>query len=119
VFGDAAVLEGNSPAVQRLLWASTSTKNEAYDDLLYVRYLVAPHTVNTLPEDTISRIIDHLSDETRSLNLVDIENAKNYMKKLAAVGVDINNVSETLESEGVQKFQASFTSLLETIKSRM
>ena len=119
VFGDAAVLEGNSPAVQRLLWASTSTKNEAYDDLLYVRYLVAPHTVNTLPEDTISRIIDHLSEETRSLNLVDIENAKNYMKKLAAVGVDINNVSETLESEGVQKFQASFTSLLETIKSRM
>ena len=49
----------------------------------------------------------------------DIENAKNYMKKLAAVGVDINDVSATLESEGVQKFQASFASLLKTIESRM
>lgn len=119
VFGDAAVLEANSPAVQRLLWASTSTKNESYDDLLYVRYLVAPHTVNTLPEDTIGRIIDHLSEETRSLNLVDIENAESYMKKLAAVGVDIDDVSATLESEGVQKFQASFASLLKTIEDRI
>lgn len=117
-FGDAAVLEPTSPAIQRLLWASTSTKNENYDDLLYVRYLVAPHTVNTLPEATIEKILDHLSEDTRSLSLEDIVHARGVLRDIAKVGVDLDDVAKTLESEGVQKFQASFTTLLEAIATK-
>ncbi len=117
-FGDAAVLEPASSAIQRLLWASTSTKNENYDDLLYVRYLVAPHTVNTLPEATIEKIIDHLSPDTHSLTLADIAASKDVMRQIHEIGVDMNDVANTLEQEGVEKFQASFASLLAAIEAK-
>jgi len=117
-FGDAAVLEPSSSAIQRLLWASTSTKNEKYDDLLYVRYLVAPHTINTLPESTIEKIIDHLPEDTRSLSLQDIAHAKEVLRDISAVGVDLAKVATVLEDEGVQKFQASFASLLSAIEAK-
>ncbi|MBC7565314.1 transaldolase, partial [Candidatus Saccharibacteria bacterium] len=95
-FGDAAVLEPESSAIQRLLWASTSTKNPDYDDLLYVKYLIAPHTVNTLPEPTIEKIIDHLGDDARSLSLDDIVHAQHIIRQIAEVGIDMEDVAKTL-----------------------
>jgi len=118
-FGDAVVLEPTSSAIQRLLWASTSTKNPVYNDLLYVTYLIAPHTVNTLPEDTIARILDHLPDDARGLSLEDIDHAQTVIEQLARVGVDMNDVATTLEGEGVEKFQTSFRTLLAAIETKM
>jgi transaldolase len=117
----ASILESapEGAGIQRLLWASTSTKNPAYDDLMYVTYLVAPHTVNTLPEDTIAKIIDHLPESTQAISADYIAHAKETMSKLEAVGIDFSSVAETLESEGIQKFQASFDSLLAAITSKM
>lgn len=105
--------------IQRLLWASTSTKNPAYDDLMYVTYLAAPHTVNTLPEDTIAKILDHLPEHTQSISQNYVAHAKETMAKLEAVGIDFEDVAQTLESEGIRKFQASFDSLLKAITSKM
>lgn len=117
-FAKAAVLEPNKPSLQRLLWASTSTKNPDYDDLLYVTSLIAPYTVNTLPEDTISKIIDHLPKDTASLNLIDLKTALDTTEALRTVGIDFNDVDRTLEEEGVKKFQDSFSSLLTAIESK-
>src|SRR5690606_32468077 len=68
-FAKSAVVDSDNSAIQRLLWASTSTKNPEYDDLLYVRSLIAPITVNTLPEDTIKKIVGHLPTDVRSISL--------------------------------------------------
>lgn len=117
-FSKATVLEPTTPAIQRLLWASTSTKNPDYDDLLYVSNLITPYTVNTLPEDTVARIIDHLPEAVMSLTLSDIQQALETTEALRAVGIDFNEVSDVLATEGVQKFQNSFTSLFEAIESK-
>lgn len=117
-FAKTAVLDNNSPAIQRLLWASTSTKNPDYDDLLYVTNLLAPYTVNTLPEDTIQNIVDHLPSDVHFISLPDIAEAKRTLDAIEAVGVDLSDVSRTLESQGVKKFQDSFASLLAAIKTK-
>jgi transaldolase len=117
-FASSAVLDDNSAAVQRLLWASTSTKNPDYDDLLYVSNLLAPYTINTLPEDTIAHIIDHLPKTARSITLQDITDAQRTFDAITAAGVDLDAVSQKLESQGVQKFQASFASLLQAIATK-
>ena len=117
-FADAAVLEPESSAIQRLLWASTSTKNPAYDDLMYVTQLLAPHTINTLPEVTIDKILDHLPSDAHSLLLTDIVDARHVMRNLREVGIDMGDVAKTLENEGVTKFKASFTSLLAAIDAK-
>lgn len=117
-FSHIAILEPTHTGVQRLLWASTSTKNPVYDDLLYVRYLLAPYTINTLPEDTITKINDHLSPDARNLSLEDIHHAHDVLKRLSEVGVDLDDVARTLESEGVQKFNDSFDSLLKAIDNK-
>lgn len=117
-FSKAAVLQPTEPSLQRLLWASTSTKNPDYDDLLYVSNLIAPYTVNTLPEETIENINDHLPENVKSLSLVDIKEALETIEALRAVGIDFKDVSQTLEQEGVQKFLASFTSLKNAIESK-
>lgn len=117
-FARAAVLDDTSSAIQRLLWASTSTKNPEYDDLLYVTELLAPHTINTLPEDTISKINDHLPQDAHFIQLTDIATAKQTLDEIEAVGVDFADVSRTLESQGVKKFQDSFASLLSAIEAK-
>lgn len=117
-FAKTAVLDGNSPGVQRLLWASTSTKNPDYDDLLYVSGLLAPYTINTLPEETIAHITDHLSDESKSITLQNIVDAQKTLDALTSVGIDLDDVSHTLESQGVKKFQDSFASLLAAIEAK-
>ncbi|CAN5381411.1 transaldolase [soil metagenome] len=117
-FAKTAVLDGDSPAIQRLLWASTSTKNPDYDDLMYVSNLLAPYTVNTLPEDTIKNIIDHLPDDAHYITLPEIAEAKRTLDAIETIGVDLKDVSRTLESQGVKKFQDSFASLLAAIESK-
>lgn len=117
-FARSAVLDGHGSSVQRLLWASTSTKNPGYDDLLYVSNLLAPLTVNTLPEDTIAKIIDHLPPEAPSLSIASIDQAATTWQAIQDIGIDLDDVAHVLETEGVQKFKASFESLLETIESK-
>lgn len=112
-FGDKSIDE-----TQRVLWASTSTKNPAYDDLMYVRYLVAARSINTLPEATIAALNDHLSPETVAIPDDYIAHAHAYQTQLQAAGVDMQNVTATLESEGVKKFQDAFATLLAAIDSK-
>ena len=90
---------------QRPLWASTSTKNPAYPDTLYVDSLIGPDTVNTLPEGTIAAFEDH-GTLARTID-VDVDGAAAVMRRLAAVGVDMDDVALTLEDEGVAGFRAS------------
>lgn len=117
-FAKTAVVDPNSPAIQRLLWASTSTKNPDYDDLLYVSNLLAPYTINTLPEDTVGRIIDHLPEDAHTVSLPEIAEAKRTLDAIEAVGVDLKEVSRSLESQGVKKFQDSFSTLLSAIETK-
>jgi transaldolase len=102
---------------QRCLWASTSTKNPAYRDVLYVEELVGPATVNTMPLETIEAFQDH--GEVRGDTLLEgVDGARALLEELAAAGVDYDDVTETLEREGVQKFSDSFASLLEGIDAK-
>jgi transaldolase len=99
---------------QRPLWASTSTKNPAYRDVMYVEELVAPGTVNTMPEPTIHAFADH--GEVRADAITSsYENAKRVMDELAALGISYDEVVEVLEREGVEKFAASGKEMLEGV----
>jgi transaldolase len=102
---------------QRCLWASTSTKNPAYSDVLYVEELIGPDTVNTMPLETIAAFEDH--GETRGDTLLEgVDEARSLLDELAAAGVDYDAVVETLEREGVEKFADSFASLIGGIESK-
>jgi transaldolase len=101
---------------QRCLWASTSTKNPAYRDVLYVEDLIGPETVNTMPIETIVAFQDHgVSAETLTQGL---DEAHALLGDLAAAGVDYDDVVATLEVEGVRKFADSFASLLDGIRAK-
>jgi transaldolase/glucose-6-phosphate isomerase len=102
--------------LQRPLWASTSTKNPAYSDLLYVATLVAPDTVNTVPPATLDAILDH-GHFTRSLE-PGIEDARRTMAELAAAGIDLRAVTDQLLAEGVKAFADSFDKLLADIQAK-
>jgi transaldolase len=102
---------------QRLLWASTSSKNPAYDDLLYVESLIGPQTVNTLPPKTLDALRDHgrphLSldrDETESLA---------RLQQLALLGIDLSQVTDELLEQGLTKFERAYTGLLESVGQAM
>jgi transaldolase len=110
-------LETKGALSQRCLWASTSTKNAAYRDVLYVEELIGPHTVNTMPEETITAFQDH--GEVRGDTVLDgIDEAHRLFEQLAAVGIDYDDVVATLEKEGVEKFSASFAELLDGVKAK-
>ncbi|HEY2309860.1 MAG TPA: transaldolase [Gaiellaceae bacterium] len=110
-------LEAKGALPQRCLWASTSTKNPEYRDVLYVEELIGPHTVDTMPEETIEAFQDH--GEVRGDTVLDdVAEAHRLFDQLAAVGVDYDDVVATLEKEGVQKFSDSFTELLEGVKEK-
>ncbi len=102
---------------QRLLWASTSTKSPDYPDTLYVDELIGPDTVNTMPEETIAAYQDHGSPQRR-LD-VSVSDAQSLLGALADAGVDYDDVTETLEREGVQKFSDSFEDLLAGIAEKL
>jgi transaldolase len=101
---------------QRLLWASTSTKDPAYSDVKYVEALIGPGTVNTLPPETLDAYRAHGKPAAR-LEL-DIAQADELPKKLARVGIDLENVAQQLEAEGVQKFIAPFDKLFASLEQR-
>src|SRR5438309_4247653 len=104
-------LAGKGANPQRCLWASTSTKNPEYRDVLYVEELIGPDTVNTMPEETIRAFQDHgeIRGDTVAKGL---KKAHALLDDIAKVGVDYDDVTETLELEGVQKFADSFSELL-------
>ena len=109
-------LAARGARLQRPLWASTSTKNPAYPDTLYVDNLIGPDTVNTLPEATLEAFEDH-GTVTRTID-ADLDEAAAAVDGLAAVGVDLAEVAEVLEAEGVAAFAKSFDELLETLAGR-
>jgi transaldolase len=110
-------LAGKGANVQRCLWASTSTKNPEYRDVIYVEELVGSDTVNTMPEETIRAFQDH--GEVRGDTVRDgVKEARELINKLREVGVDYDDVTETLELEGVQKFADSFAELLDGVREK-
>jgi transaldolase len=109
-------LDAQGARVQRPLWASTSTKNPAYDDLLYVDSLIGPSTVNTLPEATIEAFIDH-GVLHRTVD-ADPEAATAMLAQLKDVGIDMEDVEQTLENEGVASFAKSFDELLQSLSDK-
>jgi transaldolase len=111
---EALAARGATP--QRCLWASTSTKNPEYRDVLYVEELIGPETVNTMPRETIEAFQDH--GEVRATLEEDVEGARELLDQLAAVGVDYADVTDTLEREGVEKFADSFRELLEGVEAK-
>ena len=100
---------------QRPLWASTSTKNPDYRDVIYVEELIAPGTVNTMPEPVINAYAEH--GETRGDTVTGgYDEAREVFASLTAAGVDLTDVIDTLEREGVEKFEASWNELLEGVR---
>jgi len=102
--------------VQRPLWASTSTKNKAYSETLYVDELVAPNSVNTIPPATLSAFLDHGATDLRIEQ--DLERARKDFDMLLKLGFDYNRIAQELEDEGVEKFKQAYISLLETIETK-
>ncbi|HJU35940.1 MAG TPA: transaldolase [Gaiellaceae bacterium] len=110
-------LEAKGALPQRCLWASTSTKNPEYRDVLYIEELIGPHTVNTMPEDTIQAFQDH--GEVRGDTVLEgVDEAHRLFEELEAVGVDYDDVVATLEKEGVEKFSQSFRELLDGVRAK-
>jgi transaldolase len=102
--------------VQRPLWASTSTKNPSYSDILYVEHLVAPHTVNTMPPATIDAYQDHGPDPAPIIGPEEFAGARNALDALATIGIDYDEVVQVLEDEGVDKFIASWRDVLADVE---
>jgi transaldolase len=104
--------------LQRPLWASTSTKNPAYSPTLYIDELIGPDTVNTLAPASIEALQNGEGNQRPNTVTEDVEGARQVMTDLAAAGVDIDDVTDTLEREGVDSFAASFTDAFGTIEKR-
>jgi transaldolase len=102
-------------ATQRLLWASTSTKNPAYSDVKYIEALIGPQTVNTIPLETLDAYRDHGDPEVR-LNL-DIAKTPFLFQELLEIGINIDQVTQKLEDEGVDKFNKAYDKLIATLKN--
>ena len=111
---DYLASKGATP--QRVLWASTSTKNPDYADTMYVDELIGPDTINTMPEGTVEAFQDHGSP--RPLLQDGLAQASVVFDELAKAGVDYDDVTDTLEREGVEKFEASFHDLLDSLEAK-
>ena len=109
-------LAAKGATTQRCLWASTSTKNPEYRDVTYVEELIGPKTVNTMPLETIRAFQDHGQVEDTLAQGLDEAHA--LFEELERAGVDYDDVTETLEREGVQKFSDSFAELLEGVSAK-
>ena len=111
-----ADLRAAGAQVQRCLWASTSTKNPAYRDVLYVEELIGPATVNTMPIETIDAFLDHGRVE-RTLDR-DVDEARLAIRTVEAQGMSMHSVTDELITEGVAAFAKSFDDLLASIESQ-
>lgn len=111
-------LKADGARVQRPLWASTGVKNPEYSDTLYVTELVAPNTVNTMPENTIEAVADHgvITGDTVTGRAAE---SQDLFDKLAGVGIDLPDVFKVLEDEGVEKFEKSWLELLEATQGQL
>ena len=102
---------------QRVLWASTSTKNPAYPDTKYVEEMIGPLTINTVPPNTLEAFLDHgVVKRTIDQN---VEAAHKVMTGLSGVGIDLDQATQDLEAEGVKSFADAYTSLLDSLQNRM
>lgn len=109
-------LAAQGAQIMRPLWASTGTKNKAYADTLYVDELIGPHCVNTMPEATLTAVMDH-GKTAPTLTAEHLKGAEKTLATLKEAGVDLGDVTlNTLEKEGVDKFAESYKDLVETIK---
>ena len=107
---------GSGGKVQRPLWASTSTKDPSYPDLLYVDSLIGPNSVNTMPDATIEAFLDH---GTVACTVdQDVEGAHRGLDALAELGIDMADVAATLEDEGVASFSKSFDELIQALQDK-
>ncbi len=109
-------LAGRGARLQRPLWASTSTKNPEYPDTLYVDTLIGPNTVNTLPDNTLLAFDDH-GTVSRTID-ADLAGAQDVVDRLARLGIDLEEVANKLEAEGVASFAKSFDDVLDTLGGR-
>lgn len=102
---------------QRVLWASTSTKNPAFSDTKYVEEMIGPLTINTVPPKTLVAFLDHgVVEQTIDQ---DFEAAHNVMAGLSGLGIDLDQATQELETEGVKSFADAYTSLLDSLQKRM
>ena len=111
-------LSAKGARIQRPLWASTSTKNPAYPDTMYIDELVVANTVNTVPVPTIEAYQDHGNPEPTVFGQAEIEEADATLLALAAAGIDYDDVVQVLEDEGVQKFVDSYRELLDSVDQK-
>jgi transaldolase len=109
-------LEQAGASPQRCLWASTSTKNPAYSDVLYVEQLIGQETVNTMPLETVKDFQDHGRVEDTLER--DVDGARRTLARFAEVGIDYDDVVAVLEREGVEKFAKSFRDLFDGIAAK-
>jgi transaldolase len=116
---DAAELLAAGAQLQRPLWASTSVKNAAYDQLLYVNPLVAPSSVNTMPDATLDLVLASTSAEVPSI--ANDDTRRSMIEELLAIGqiIDLSEVTDVLERDGVAAFISSYGELLATVKSKL
>ncbi|AFY73055.1 transaldolase [Synechococcus sp. PCC 7502] len=110
-------LKAKGAKEQRLLWASTSTKNPTYSDVMYVDNLVGENTVNTMPPETIAACIDHCDIEDRIE--IDIDAAYKVIDQVKAVGLDLDQIMMELQTEGVDKFVKPFASLIASLETKV
>jgi transaldolase len=99
-----------------VLWASTSTKNPAYPDTLYVEQLIGPDTVDTIPEETVLDYQDHGDPKPRLVQ--GVRDAERVFAELARAGIDYDDITDTLEREGVEKFSQSFEELTAALSEK-
>ncbi len=109
-----AALKAAGANPQLLLWASTGNKNPAYRDVRYIEELIGPHTVNTAPEATLTAFSDH--GETRNSLTRDLPKSQQQLAELAASGIDLNQVGEELQKEGLKQFEDAFSKLMALVK---
>jgi transaldolase len=109
-------LAAKGARAQRLLWASTGVKNPAYPDVKYVEALIGPDTVDTIPLDTLNAYRDHGDPKPRIEQ--DFEDARRMLDHLPELGINIDEQTQRLENDGVDKFSKPFDKLMETISQR-
>jgi transaldolase len=111
-------LEESGALVQRPLWASTGVKDPEYADTLYVDTLVAPHTVNTMPQSTLDAFLDHGSVKSNAIT-AQMESASKTLEALSALGISLDSITDALETDGVKKFEDAWISLLADVQKVM
>ena len=110
-------MQNKGARAQRLLWASTSTKNLEYSDVKYVESLIGADTINTLPVETMDAYRNHGEPEARIEQ--EIVDSRRMLEQLSELSIDIDKVTQQLEDEGIEKFNQSFDKLMETLKNAM